>query len=206
MGIFEFFRRKPSAPRESESEVLARVLHRIGGHRRTAWIPRTEDGRTHLGGSKFGGLPYLRLGEEWPTCGNCKRPMQLFLQLCGADLPPKVEATPGSSGILQLFYCTSAKPRCESACEGWAAPGISTLLRVIEATTPAHPLTASPVTGAFAEKRIVAWDPVDDYPNAEELSLLEIQLDDVEAEVLMNEEVTRATGTSWAAGPAGSSP
>ena len=123
MGIFDFLRRKPVAPRESAAEILVRVLARVGPHRRTAWIPRTEEGPTHLGGSKFGGLPHLRPDEEWPVCGNCKRPMQLFLQLCGAELPPEVEATPGSSRILQLFYCTSVKPHCRERSGPADGPG-----------------------------------------------------------------------------------
>jgi uncharacterized protein YwqG len=183
MKLLELFR-KPKA-QGSPAPTVDDVLARLGRHRRRAWLPRTEAGPTSLDGSKFGGLPLLAAGETWPECGNCRKPMQLFLQLDGGALPADA-GLPLGGRLVQLFYCTTAKPHCESACEAWAAPGVSTRLRLIDAATAPQPLTASPVAGAFPERRIVGWDALDDYPNAEDAAIAGEELDDVEAEILMN--------------------
>lgn len=176
--------RRPKAP-AADAPTLEHVLARLSQHRRAAWRPRTEAAATASSGSKFGGLPLLGAHEPWPACGSCNRPMQHFLQLNGGELPSdagfRLEGR-----LVQLFYCTSDKPNCEGDCEAWDSPGISTRLRVIEAATVPQALTVAPVAGAFPERRIVGWDALDDYPNAEDAALAGAELDEVEAEILMN--------------------
>jgi uncharacterized protein YwqG len=179
--IFPWGRAKPARPEPTIEELLARLARQ----RRTAWLPRTADGPTGLAGSKFGGLPLLASGEPWPACGNCRRPMQLFLQLNGEELPAELEL-PLPGRVVQLFYCTSQKPCCEADCEAWDGRGVSMRLRLIDARTPPQPLTASPVANAFPEKRIEGWEPVDDFPNAEDAEGAGETLDEIEQEMLSN--------------------
>jgi len=69
--------------------------------------------RTFSSDSKFGGYPYLRTEDDWPVCPNCKRNMQLFLQLELEKIPVSKQ-----QGLLQMFYCTSFDPFCESDLDG----------------------------------------------------------------------------------------
>ncbi|HEX7240286.1 MAG TPA: DUF1963 domain-containing protein [Longimicrobiaceae bacterium] len=161
---------------------LPEITARLAEHRRPAYVPVVEDGDGPPGASGFSGTPSLLPGEPWPACGNCGRPMQLFVQLAGRDLPPAARDRIGPGELLQLFYCTSEDPPCESDCEAFFPDAESTLLRIV----PAGAAGDAPAVpgGMFPPKRIVGWREEEDYPNFEELEERGVELDDEELDVL----------------------
>jgi hypothetical protein len=62
-----------------------------------------------FGGSTRSEASVLRAGEPWPRCGNCHRPMQLFVQLTSDELPAEMAARV-PEGYVQLFNCTPSEP------------------------------------------------------------------------------------------------
>jgi uncharacterized protein YwqG len=150
---------------------------------RTAWLPEVVDGDGPPTASKFAGGPVLAPNEQWPPCGNCGRPMQLFVQLNAADLPT-TEAARLLGGFLQLFYCTSEDPVCESECEAFFPHSRSTLVRLQSPGSVRSDHQAMPLPGMFPPRRIVGWTAVADVPGGEELADLGSELSDEESEAL----------------------
>lgn len=169
-----------------DDPVITALRQRLAPFERTAWTPELADGPAPPGGSQLGGPGALRAGEPAPACGHCGRPMPLFVQLAGAELPaPYAERLRG--GVLQLFYCTNADPPCESVCQAFFPHARSTLLRLVptaelgaDAPDPTH---ATP-TPELPARRVVGWTPAPDLPGWEELQELGVALDDEEADAL----------------------
>jgi len=143
-------------------------------YQRKFWKPVVEAGDGTILQSKFSGSDLLQ-DEEWPKCGNCQKPMQLFVQLNSDELPPEA-GNPFGSGVLQMFYCISSDPECESDCDAWGPFSKSTLIRII------HPVLQkanrqSTVENEFPPKKIVGWQERGDYPNWEEGAEHGLQLD-----------------------------
>lgn len=178
------------------------LTDRIAAFKKNAWLPVVKRETSSVFHSKFSGVPLLDENEAWPCCGHCQQPMQLFVQLNADDLPAEAEKAFGE-GILQVFYCTNAEQNCEIECEAYAPFAKSTLVRIVDPTKiTAKPLTVSPVLDAFAEKVIVDWQAVDDYPNYEELEDLGVELTDDEAEALYDQNYCPKAGDKllgWAA-------
>lgn len=151
---------------------LRKALEILNKYKRTAYLPVTIITESQFSSdNKIGGLPYLRNNNDWPVCPNCKTNMQLFLQLNLEQLPINQ-----NSGLLQLFYCTSYEPHCESELEAFFPFSKATLCRIIEIKNA--PVEIVPVIdGVFPEKRIIEWESVDDYPHSEEYELLGIDLE-----------------------------
>lgn len=84
-------------------EILKNKLSHL---KRKAWKPIVQEGDGAITASKFAGKPWLNEGEEYPTCPNCSKPMQLFLQFNLDELPKNLKSRFGS-GILQFFFCTN---------------------------------------------------------------------------------------------------
>jgi hypothetical protein len=149
-------------------------------HRRDAWRPLTEQATGSGNRSQFGGIPLLAIGEPWPACTGCRRPMQLFLQLDLASLP---ESSPlrGDHGILQLFYC-AYDPRVKQTCEcdlemsQPLSPG--KLARILDVDTRGAAAPAVP-TGfvPFPSRVITGWERFDDHPAAVEQEELGVHHD-----------------------------
>lgn len=169
----------------TQNHAWESLVQRLESVKRTTWRPVTETKTGTVFNSKFSGVPLLGANETWPCCANCGKEMQLFLQLNADDLPTEVQKVFGT-GILQVFYCTNPEQECEIECEAYAPFAKSTLLRIIDATTlvAAQPLLNSPVSDAFAEKVIVAWQVMADYPNYEELAEQDITLNDDDEDML----------------------
>ena len=171
---------------------LNALNEKLRPYRRTTWLPEVvEDDAAVSARCKFSGVPALRPGEAWPACGNCRRPMQLFLQLDARDVPGDAAAAL-RGGVLQLFYCTSVRPECEVECEAFFPRARSTLVRLL-AAGEAAPEPEGLVEGwrgvalpegMFPAKRIVAWTAADDYPDAGELEMLGLDLSDEEQDAL----------------------
>ncbi|MBC7863746.1 MAG: DUF1963 domain-containing protein [Bacteroidia bacterium] len=155
------------------SETIA-VLEK---YKRKAYIPKTKEVSSQFSAkSKFGGFPYLRTSTDWPVCPNCKKNMQLFLQLNLNDLPEKK-----SNGLVQLFYCTTIDPHCESDLDAFFPFSKSVECRKIDIS--ADPIKTEPeIDEVFQEKEIIGWIEKDDYPHSEEFELLGIDLE-IEEEV-----------------------
>lgn len=173
------------------SDIQDPALHaKLAPHRRGTWIPVTEEGAGAPDGSRFGGEPWLRAGEPWPACGGCGRPMQMFVQLDARDLP-RAGARALEGGLLQLFYCTSSEPLCETDCEAWAPFARSTLVRLVPRDDVGGGAAAEPLPGMFPPRRITGWTESVDYPSWEELEALGVELADEEIDVLADGDVPR---------------
>src|SRR4051794_1939979 len=85
-----------------------------GRHLRKAWRPiiLLDGYRTQSVRAQFGGIPLLSLGEAWPSCSDCQRPMNLMLQFDLARFPRGL--FPLSEGFLQYFQC-ARHDSCESS-------------------------------------------------------------------------------------------
>lgn len=193
MGFFKRFlgqNDRPNAPAEfSDNTSLGRKLTAF---RRKAWLPKTKKGDCAITGSKFSGLAYIPLGEEWPRCGNCHKPMQLFLQLRADDVPDDAREVL-HSGTLQLFYCTSSNPQCEVDCEAFFPFSKAHMARIVE-DGPHEDISESPVSDAFPARSIVGWSSIVDVPNWEELEHRGIGFEDDEddeADVLADSNLPR---------------
>lgn len=140
-------------------------------HVRTCAVPVFSQGPSEPRGSRRGGVPWLSIGEEWPRCISCKRPLRFVLQVALADVANVGGALP-REGHLQFFVC-------DSDCyyqNGWEPFSGGTLVRVIDA--PEGQLAVVPEEVAsdadflMAESRIEGWNFVGDLPGPEELKEL----------------------------------
>jgi len=183
----------------SDSTITA-LRERLSAHRRRAWCPEAVEGDGAPDASKFSGAPALRPDEEWPRCGNCGAPMQLFVQLNARDLPD-AGAERLAGGILQLFYCITSDPLCEDDCESWSPDSSATLVRLLAPGEADARRAADVPEGMFPAKRIVGWAPVDDFPLAEELAEMGVALSDAEGDLLYGSGVPR-TGDKLMGWPA----
>ena len=140
--------------------------------KRVAYLPQvTETAAEFSDHSKIGGLPYLRSKEDWPECPNCKKHMQLFLQMDLSSIPEN-----RSNGLLQLFYCTSLNPHCEVDEEAYFPFSKAVKSRIIQINGASKNIS-SKLEDLFVEKRITSWVAVDDYPHSEDYDSLGIDSD-----------------------------
>lgn len=149
-----------------------KTLQMLEKYKRTAFIPITEKvERNHSCDSKIGGLPYLRHEQDWPVCPNCKKNMQLFLQLNLKELPKKK-----ANGIAQLFYCTTQTPLCEVDMDAFFPFSKSVVARVVNGQSESA-VVSPKIDNLFEEKRITSWQIKNDYPHYEEFEQLGIEID-----------------------------
>ncbi|RVU85482.1 DUF1963 domain-containing protein [Leucothrix sargassi] len=178
--IFDIFKKNNSTPPELWNEVEPLVAP----YKKLTWVPTTEKQSSNNIASKFAGLPALLKDEEWPCCGHCNKPMQLFVQLNSNDLPEETNNSFGD-GILQAFYCTNSEDECEVQCESYFPFSKATTVRLITSDPQAlQEVTESPLEESFPEKQITGWQTLDDYPNWEELEDLGVALTDEQMEVM----------------------
>jgi hypothetical protein len=145
-------------------EILARLEPWRARQRRQAWTPRVVEDEG-AAASRFGGVPWLAAGEDWPRCGDCARPLPFFLQLDLASVPTALDRRFGE-GLLQLFYCTE----CDGGFEAFAR---SHRVRVLRGA--AAPATAVPgEVELFPVRAIVGWEEMADLPDPAEHEDLEI--------------------------------
>ena len=157
-----------SAEIEQEFTNALKILEKF---KREAYIPQTKKNEnTFSTKSKIGGFPYLRNENDWPKCPNCKKNMQLFLQLNLKDLPKKI-----GEDIIQLFYCTNNDSLCESELEAYLPFSKAVKCRNIK--IQGESASTEPVIDEiFDEKLIVDWTIENDYPHFEEYEKLGIKL------------------------------
>ncbi len=145
--------------------IVKRLEPWLARHRRPAWKPVVEDGDGPATASKFCGTPWTGPEAPWPDCGNCQRPLQLFLQLDLGDLPEELGGRFGT-GLLQLFYCT--RDECQGY-GGWEpfADDLSRV-RVVRPIGPGLKASRPPQHSSFSAKRIVGWTRFLDVPKPSE--------------------------------------
>lgn len=149
-----------------ESDILAA--------QRPTWTPVTSHGDAGPEASKFGGIPFLPAGEDWPSCANCHQPMQLFLQLNADDTPIPMPY----AGLLQFFYCVNPNRNCETDCEAWAPRARSTLLRIVPISADPRRLDALPDHARFPAVTIRNWTQATDFPSVEDFDVAGIVFSD----------------------------
>lgn len=173
-------------------EQLRPEIRRLMRH---AWRPVVENDDGAASDSKFAGTAVLARGEEWPACGNCHQPLQLFVQLDLAALPAALQGELGS-GFLQLFYCVNDTPPCEADCEAFVPFGKSVLARRLDAAN-AVPAPARPANNTFPARRIRGWEQVEDLPNWEEIRALGVALSGDEETLLEELELPWGGDKLW---------
>lgn len=165
---------------------------------RPAWQPLTEPCAPDADISRYSGLPLLRDGEAWPTCGDCKRPLQLFLQLDLATIPAAAQEQLGTStGILQFFYCTHAAGNEDE----WEPFSKAHLVRILPGSADQYRIADAvpewPQKPAYlAAQAITGWTQFEDFPNPEEedeLGMPEMSDDEYDA-YYMSEPYLNAEG------------
>jgi uncharacterized protein YwqG len=165
--------------------ALEQVMEILEPFKKTAYIPQTEAVKSEFSAkSKFGGFPYLRNAADWPICPNCKQHKQLFLQLNMAELPENQ-----GDGLVQLFYCTTRKPDCESHFGAYFPFTDATTCRKI--AIEGESATIEPTLGKiYEEKQIMGWEAKADYPHFEEYDLLGINLSDEQMKAIENAKIS----------------
>lgn len=177
--------RRDSAAEPSES--LPAIVETLA---RKCWIPVADDGDGPPEASKLGGIALIPDGQSWPTCGNCRRPSQLFLQLRSSDLPAEA-GQPFGEGVFQLFYCTSSDPLCEVDADAFFPFSRSVLARVIPLESVPKAIDASPVQSPFPGRQITGWTENDDYPHSAEIVSAGANLTDGQAATLASQGYPR---------------
>lgn len=133
-----------------------------------AWYPKVRQQEGSLLDSKFLGKPYLLPGEQYPHCSNCGKPMQLFVQLNLNTLPEGLAGVFGS-GLLQLFYCTSTEPHCDSDCDANVAfadePGMGKLIRIVEPMGDEEDYELPIFERRAGSLCVLEWQSVSDRPS-----------------------------------------
>lgn len=170
---------------KADQEVeLKKAIDLLSKYKKKAYLPQTQDNQNKFSSaSKIGGFPYLRNENDWPVCPNCNKNMQLFLQLNLNDLPENQD-----KGLIQLFYCTTDKPHCESDLEAFFPFSKAVCCRKIDITEESSQIEPN-LQEVFSEKVIVGWNPVDDYPHFEEYEQLGIEIDDDIYELMEEKEI-----------------
>ena len=145
--------------------------------RRPAFKPVVEDGDGPANASKISGKAYIPEGEVWPTCPNCKRPMQLFVQI-DLDKAGTETGLDLGKGLMQMFYCTSFEPNCENATSAWVPFSSGSIIRIVVPRGKGRDIPMPEIERAFPPKVIVGWERFDDYPGLDELPELGIHIPD----------------------------
>ena len=159
--------REAERDRDPEEQKRRRLIQGLRPwlrtHHRHAWLPLCEEGDGPAIASKFAGTPWLARGERWPSCGSCRRPMDLFLQLNLSELPQELDGRFGD-GLLQFFYCrhTASDGDCQD--EGFEPFADCQLVRIVQPDASAGRPEVPSELRYFSPKTIVGWDRIDDHP------------------------------------------
>lgn len=170
---------KTIAAENNLEQRLNKTMHELEMLKRTTYLPNTtEHENTFSDQSKIGGFPYLRDAEDWPKCPNCQKHMQLFLQLNLEHIPERKD-----HGLIQLFYCTSKAPDCETDLKAFF-PFSSAVVCRKTTVNGASAIIQPVIDRVFQEKLISGWEAKNDYPHSEEYESLGLEIDDEILEIL----------------------
>lgn len=153
---------------DTESKIKM-TIQELEKFKRIAFVPNViSSERAHSDHSKYGGLPYLRNQNDWPTCVNCGKHLTLFLQLNLRQFPVRQE-----EGLIQLFYCTNEERDCANQLNAFQPFSQAVVCRRINVNL-ASAIVDSTSSEVFEEKLIVSWSPRDDFPHWEERHVLHL--------------------------------
>lgn len=180
----------PVSHRSVAGETTSELRNELKEFARTAWIPQTRSRSGDVTSSKLGGTPWLSKAEDWPCCGVCSRPMELFLQLNSASLPG--EFANRFSGLLQVFLCVTNGYRTGTCGLGYEGFSKASMLRLCEPVGEAR-YRRPPFEDAFIEGVIEAWQPHLDLPSLQDLAGLGIELSDEQTTLIIDHPEQFAT-------------
>jgi len=147
------------------NEELRRLDPWLQRNKRTSWKPIVETQDGSVAASKFSGTPLLPDGA-WPQCGACAAPLQFLLQLNLAQIPQELQSRFGA-GILQFFFCVNDESACFANYYGDPF-AVCQLLRLLPPSTREAASTVTSSPRKFPARKIVGWQPQDDYPSLPE--------------------------------------
>ncbi|MFN8672331.1 MAG: DUF1963 domain-containing protein [Candidatus Sericytochromatia bacterium] len=83
------------------------------GFAKKVYLPKIRRDLSGIDSSKFGGIPFIKINEEYPLCPCCEKPLTLLVQLNLDTINPDVKKTIGiKNGMIQLFYCVDEDEGC----------------------------------------------------------------------------------------------
>jgi hypothetical protein len=144
----------------TKRKLRSRVKRKLRDWKTNCWIPVVEQRPGSAMASKFSGIPVLKRGEDWPTCGQCGQPMPLFVQLNIDQLPPAAKPRKTDQGMVQFFLCTNEK--CDTTHYA-KKPAFLARLLTGEQLAQAASTRRRPAARIGPEKVIVSWRRRHDY-------------------------------------------
>jgi hypothetical protein len=174
---------QPGPAIELKSETVEGLRDELMRFQRPTWIPQVRFREGDITASKMGGTPFIAMGEEWPCCGRCSQPMELFLQLNSQDLP--AEMADRFSGLLQVFLCATDGYSNGTCAYGYEAFSAAAMLRLCNPTGQPryqHP----PFEDSFMEAVIESWERLLDLPSLRELEALAVELNDAQTRLVID--------------------
>lgn len=158
-------------------DIWKNIQETIQEYGNNSWKPITSTKNENNVVSKFCGQPLLNNKHLLPECGNCKDPMQLFVQLDSRELN---EISIGE-GILQVFFCTNEDSECDTY-EPISQCSCARFLPIDKEYSTLNNSANDSVN--FPEKFIEGWSENFDYPRADELEMLGCKLSDDEGQMI----------------------
>jgi len=187
-----------------EDELFEQVLEKLHGLDRPTWQPLLEPGESTRTASKYGGKPWLSKEEPWPTCRNCQKPLQFFLQLNLEQVPEPLTNKFGK-GLLQLFCCTDPTPlhTPDPNSESWSSSECWGINSAWEAFSPCHivRIVHPEDNGAEVEipasvqqdkpYTIIGWEALEpDYPTTYDAEDWGVSLEEEDEDIICEEDFT----------------
>ena len=110
---------KPRAlPKDHPNAELAKLMSQTRSLLRTALLARFHERTTNDAlfaqpiSTQLGGMPYLPLSEEWPTCAKCADAPKLKF-LWQLDARAHLRPTVKNAGLYVVYFCDNAKHRVD---------------------------------------------------------------------------------------------
>lgn len=122
--------------------------------------------------SKFGGLPYIKVGEEWPVCPTCCNRLPFIFQ---CNLAEAAMPWPSQAWFFTFFYCYQCYPGGdEGEPEGqWAVRLYSS-----DEFKPSLLAPTEPYEGKYPTREYkIRFEPAMSYPCPDELYAVAPEID-----------------------------
>ncbi|MEI6602229.1 MAG: DUF1963 domain-containing protein [Clostridia bacterium] len=146
-----------------EGDTQDQLMTKLKKYSFDAWFPVIEQRSGTVAESKFGGTPYLEVGDEIPQCKICQKPMKLLLQLNYSEVPFEIEGLLDfDDGFLQIYCCNDGACLSSDASELISSGVCSIQYKDVDSTSidiSADDFAPDP----FQFERIVDWNTIKDY-------------------------------------------
>ena len=142
--------------------IVASLAAWRGRHLRPTWraVIATDAYSWQTVNAQFGGIPLLKADEDWPVCPECRRPMNLMIQLDLAHLPHGLH--PARTGLLQYFQCMD-QVSCSAAVEDFQPFNRGELVRIVAGGSLRTPIVP-PSVDPYPARVVARWSPFYDLP------------------------------------------